>query len=52
MITIILSMLIKDSNEWFVKELMVSFYKVKVRSIISGDVISLYVNLHKILHPP
>ncbi len=52
MIIIILSMLIKSTNEWFMKELMVIFYEVKVRGVISGEVISLYKILYKILHPP
>ena len=52
MIIIILSMLIKSSNEWFMKELMVSFYEVKIRGVISGEVISLHKILYKILHPP
>ena len=52
MINIILLMLIKSTNELFIKELMVNFYEVKVRGVISGYVISLYINLYKILHPP
>lgn len=52
MINIIVSMLIKSTNEWFIKELMVSFYEVKIRGVISGEVISLYKVLYKILHPP
>ena len=52
MIIIILLMLIKSSNECLIKELMVSFYEIKVGGVISGNVISLYINLHKILHPP
>lgn len=50
MIIIIMLIFINSSNKCFVKELKVGFYKAKVRSIINGDVISLY--LYKILLPP
>lgn len=50
MILIILLMFINSSNQLLVKGLMVSFYKAKVRKVINGDVISLY--LYRILHPP
>ena len=49
---IIMLMFIKSSNKCFIKDLMVSFYEVKVRGVINGGVISLHITLYKILHPP
>ena len=51
MIIIMLLILIESFNECFVN-IEVSFYKVKVEGAISGDVISTYMNLYEILHPP